>query len=129
MQFISLNKKSPLVDFKTATLHGQAPDKGLYFPETIPQLPKEFWQNIADYDDQEIAFRIMQPYVGDSIPEEKLRTLLQKTLSFPFPLVQVTENIFSQELFHGPTLAFKDVGAGFMSLCLGEFARDINKKT
>ncbi len=128
MNYYSLNKISPIVDFKTATLNGQAPDKGLYFPETIPQLAKEFWQNIHQYTDQEIAFRIMQPFVEGTMDEATLKNILEQTINFPVPMVQLTENIFCLELFHGPTLAFKDVGAKFMSLCLSEFAKDINKK-
>jgi threonine synthase len=128
MKFYSLNKTSPTVDFKTATIHGQAPDKGLYFPEYIPQLPAEFWQNISQYDDLEIAYRIMKPYVGDTLNEKTLKNILAKTLSFPFPLVRITDTISILELFHGPTLAFKDVGATFMSLCFSEFVKDIPRK-
>ena len=121
MKFYSTNKQSPVVDFKEATIKGQAPDKGLYFPERIPQLEKEFIENIQQFSNEEIAFRVIKPYVGTTIPEEKLFQIVSETVNFPIPLVQVNENISSLELFHGPTLAFKDVGARFMSRCLGHF--------
>ena len=79
-------------------------------------------------DDEEIAYQVIQPYVSESIPESTLRQIVKETLSFPIPLVKVNENIFSLELFHGPTLAFKDVGARFMSRCLGYFAKQRNEK-
>jgi threonine synthase len=128
MKYYSLNKQSPVVDFREATINGQAPDKGLYFPESIPVLSKEFIDNIENYDAAEIAFRVISPYTGDLIPEIELRRIVAETVNFDIPLVPVTENIFSLELFHGPTLAFKDIGARFMSRCLGYFVKDNNKK-
>ena len=128
MQYYSTNKQSPKVDFKQATLNGQAPDKGLYFPEQTPILPKEFIENITSYSNEEIAYEVIKPYVGDAIPEEELRRIVNETINFDIPLVKVTEAIFSLELYHGPTLAFKDIGARFMSRCLGYFVRDLSKK-
>jgi threonine synthase len=128
MKYYSLLHNSPEVDFKTATLLGQAPDKGLYFPEFIPQWDSTFIDSIKDLSLEEMAFQVMAPYVGETIPEDILRKIVTETLSFDIPLVRVTENIYSLELFHGPTLAFKDVGARFMSRCLGYFVRDIKKK-
>ena len=128
MNYYSLNKQSPIVGFKDAAIKGQAPDKGLYFPEIIPQLDKTFIQQIENFNNGEIAFRVIQPYVGDSIPESELRRIANETVNFDIPLVQVTENMSSLELFHGPTLAFKDVGARFMSRCLGYFAKERNEK-
>ncbi len=84
--------------------------------------------NISSYSKQDLAFRVMQPYTGDTIPEEMLYRIVSETLDFPFPLIQIKDNIFSLELFHGPTLAFKDVGARFMSRCLGYFSQGQNKK-
>ncbi len=110
-----------MVDFKEATIKGQAPDKGLYFSEMIPQVDKELINKIDSYSNEEIAFRVIKPYVGDTIPEEKLFQIVSETVNFPIPLIKVTENISSLELFHGPTLAFKDIGARFMSRCLGYF--------
>lgn len=128
MQYYSLNKQAPDVDFKEATINGQAPDKGLYFPRQVPKLEKSFIDGIDSMEKYELAYYIMKPYVGDSIDAEALEQIVAETISFPFPLVKVTENIFSLELFHGPTLAFKDVGARFMSRCLGYFSQGQNKK-
>jgi threonine synthase len=128
MQFYSLNKKSPNVNFKEATINGQAPDKGLYFPEMIPQLRKGLIDNIENISNEEIAFEVIKPYVGDSISEVDLFNIVKETVNFSIPLVKVTDDIFSLELYHGPTLAFKDIGARFMSRCLGHFVKDSNKK-
>ncbi|MEI9908463.1 MAG: hypothetical protein WDO71_01595 [Bacteroidota bacterium] len=128
MKYYSTNKKSPLVDFKEATINGQAPDKGLYFPGTIPVIDHDVIANIEQYSNEEIAFRIIAPYVGESMDDDKLMQIVKETISFPIPLVQVTESVFSLELFHGPTLAFKDIGARFMSRCLGHFVKNNDKK-
>ncbi|HEY4111823.1 threonine synthase [Puia sp.] len=123
MQYYSLNNPSARVSFKEATIRGQAPDKGLYFPERIPALPDEIITNPAGFSREELAFRVIQPYVGNTLPEEVLRRIVAETIRFDFPLVPLTDTISSLELFHGPTLAFKDVGARFMSRCLGHFVR------
>ena len=128
MKYYSLNKQSPIVDFKQATINGQAPDKGLYFPESIPVVNKELIDNIEQYSNEEIAFRVIHPYTGNTIPEKDLQQIVAETVNFDIPLVRVTENIFSLELFHGPTLAFKDTGARFMSRCLGYFVKGNDKK-
>ena len=128
MQYYSTNNLSPRVNFKEATIQGQAPDKGLYFPETIPQFPKKIIDNINSYSNEEIAFQIIRPYVGDTIPEPVLRQIVKETISFEIPLVPVTKDIFSLELYHGPTLAFKDIGARFMSRCMGYFVKDLAQK-
>jgi threonine synthase len=128
MKYFSTNKKSPLVSFKEATIKGQAPDKGLYFPETIPQVDPGIISNIEKYSDEEIAFRVIQPFVGKDIDEETLFQIVKETVNFPIPLVQVNNDIFSLELFHGNTLAFKDIGARFMSRCLGHFVNSLDKK-
>lgn len=128
MNYYSLNHQSPITNFKEATIRGQAPDKGLYFPEYIPQVDKDLIENIDKYSNEEIAYRVIQPYVGDMIHMEKLKEIVAETINFPIPLVKVNENIYSLELFHGPTLAFKDVGARFMSRCLGYFVKDQSKK-
>lgn len=128
MKYYSLANNSPEVDFKTATLLGQAPDKGLYFPKEIPQWDKSFIDSIHSLPIEELAYQVMAPYTGDTLPETVLRQIVRETLSFDIPLVKVTEDIFSLELFHGPTLAFKDVGARFMSRCLGYFAREKKEK-
>jgi threonine synthase len=124
MLYYSTNNNSPKVDFKEATIRGQAPDRGLYFPETIPSLEKNFIANINQYSKEEIAFIIIQPYIDNLIPADDLQKIVADTINFEFPLVKVEEKIFSLELFHGPTLAFKDVGARFMSRCLGYFVKN-----
>ena len=128
MKFYSLNNQSPLVDFKEATIKGQAPDKGLYFPEFIPRLPSAIVNDIQNYSDEEIAVELVRPYVGDTIDVNQLKQIVAETINFPFPLVPVSENIYALELFHGPTLAFKDVGARFMSRCLSVFAKNNKQK-
>jgi threonine synthase len=128
MQFYSLNKQAPDVDFRTATIHGQAPDKGLYFPEHIPFLPNDFLSQINYYSKEEIALEVIGPYVGNTIPRSELQRIVTETVAFNFPLVPVNDHIHSLELFHGPTLAFKDVGARFMSRCLGYFVQGQNQK-
>lgn len=128
MKYYSTNKQSPLVDFKTATIQGQAPDKGLYFPEYIPQVSEELIKNIEQYSNEAIAYEVIKPYVGDCIPENDLKKIVEETINFSIPLLNINEKIVSLELFHGPTLAFKDVGARFMSRCLGYFVKDQNKK-
>ncbi len=128
MQFYSLNKRSPKVSFKEATVTGQAPDKGLYFPDVIPQVSKELIGQIEKRSNTEIAFEVIKPYVGNTIREEDLYSIAEETVNFPVPLVSITGKILSLELFHGPTLAFKDVGARFMSRCLGYFVKNTEKK-
>ena len=128
MKYYSTNKQSAVVDFKEATIRGLAPDKGLYFPEHIPQADKTFIQQIEKYSNAEIAFRVILPYIGNSIPADELQRIAHEAIDFEIPLVNITGNIFSLELFHGPTLAFKDVGARFMSRCLGFFAKEKNEK-
>jgi threonine synthase len=128
MFYRSTNNISPKVSFKEATIRGQAPDKGLYYPETIPQLPDDLIRNIEKYSNEEIAYTVIHPYAGDVIPKNELERIVSETVNFEFPLVKVKDDIFSLELFHGPTLAFKDVGARFMSRCLGYFVNGGDKK-
>ncbi len=128
MNYYSLNKKAPNVSFKEATILGQAPDKGLYFPSTIPSIDKTLIANIANIKKEELAFKIMLPYVENTIDEEALFEIIKETIDFEFPLVPINNQISSLELFHGPSLAFKDVGARFMSRCLGYFSKDQTNK-
>lgn len=127
MRYYSTNKISASVDFKEATIQGQAPDKGLYFPQSIPTFPADFIKNIESLSKEEIALTVIKPYVGDTIPEEILKKIVAETINFNIPLVPVNDQIFSLELYHGPTLAFKDVGARFMSRCLAYFVRGSKK--
>lgn len=128
MKYYSLNKIAPHVTFKEATIRGLAPDKGLYFPETIPVFEKKIINNINDFSNEEIAFAVIQPYIGEEIPKKELLKIVSETINFEIPLKKIKENISSLELYHGPTLAFKDIGARFMSRCLGYFMRE-NKKS
>jgi threonine synthase len=128
MKYYSLNNKQHQVSFQEAVIQGLAPDKGLYFPETTNQLPQSFFEDIENLSNEEIAFKAIQQFVGDEIPAIELKQIISETLSFDFPLVQVEENVFSLELFHGPTMAFKDVGARFMSRCLAYFNRNKDQK-
>ena len=128
MKYYSLNQQSPKVSFKEATIKGQAPDKGLYFPEMLPRLQKNWIDAIGNKSNETIAFDVIKPYVGNDIPEDQLRQIVEETINFPTPLVKINDNIFSLELFHGPTLAFKDIGARFMSRCLGYFAKEKSEK-
>lgn len=129
MKYFSLNHKAPEVSFKEAVIRGLAPDKGLYFPKEITVLPNSFFQNIENLDNVSIAYEAIKQFVGDEIPEVDLKNILKDVLNFDFPVVSVEENISALELYHGPTMAFKDVGARFMARCLGYFNKDeINKE-
>ena len=121
MNYYSLNHKSPISTFKNAVVNGIAPDRGLYFPDTITPLPKDFIKNIRNFSNHEIAFEVIKQFVGDEIPTDKLKEIIAETVSFDFPVVPVDDNIGALELFHGPTMAFKDVGAKFMAKCLEYF--------
>lgn len=124
MNYYSLHHKSPKVSFKDAVVNGIAPDRGLYFPENITPLSEYFFNHIEYFSNEEIAYEVIKQFVGDDIPTERLKQIIKETIDFDFPVVPVNENISSLELFHGPTMAFKDVGARFMARCLGEFNKD-----
>jgi threonine synthase len=126
--YYSLNNKSEKVTFQQAVIQGLAPDKGLYFPEHLKKLSDIFFQNIEDLSNEEIAYEAIKQFVGEEIPEDELKQILKETLCFDFPLIKIEEDIFSLELFHGPTMAFKDVGARFMSRCLAYFNRNIDQQ-
>ena len=122
MNFYSLNDNAPNVTFKDAVINGIAPDKGLYFPESISPLPASFFETIENRTHEEIAFEAIRQFVGDEIPETTLQKILKEVLDFDFPVVDLGKNVSTLELFHGPTMAFKDVGARFMAQCLGYFS-------
>jgi threonine synthase len=124
MKYYSLNHNAPKVSFEEAVIQGLATDKGLYFPESITPLPHHFFDTIENLSNEAIAFEAIKQFVGDEIPADVLKGIIAETLCFDFPLVAVEDNIFSLELFHGPTMAFKDVGARFMSRCLAYFNKD-----
>ncbi|GAB3575661.1 PALP domain-containing protein [Hymenobacter daeguensis] len=123
MKYYSLRHQSPPVDFRQATITGQAPDGGLYFPETIPKFLPGFRRELRKLSKATVAFNVMRPYVGSTIAESDLQRICAEAVDFEFPLVPVQPEVSALELFHGPTLAFKDVGARFMSRCLGYFAQ------
>lgn len=129
MQYYSLENPNNITSFKQAVLRGLAEDKGLYFPKTITPLSDDFIRHISDYDHDEIAYIAIKQFVGDTFTEGELREIIKETLSFHFPVVAISENIFSLELFHGPTMAFKDVGARFMARCLGKINKNTEHKT
>ncbi len=124
MKFYSTNHNSPDVTLRAAVVKGLAPDRGLYMPEQIRKLPASFFENIDSMSFQEMSFQVAKAFFGEDIPEQDLKRIVYDTLAFETPAVKVEENIYSLELFHGPTLAFKDVGARFMARLLGYFNRD-----
>ncbi|MCK8479415.1 threonine synthase [Psychroserpens algicola] len=127
MKYYSLNRKAPDTSFANAVIKGLAPDRGLYFPETITPLPASFFEAIASKSYNEIAFEAIKQFVTPEIPEPVLKTIIEETLSFDFPVIKLNEHISTLELFHGPTMAFKDVGARFMARCLGYFNQNNDK--
>lgn len=123
MKFQSTNNQST-ADLKQAVTHSLAPDGGLYIPAEIPKLPKEFFENIAKLSFAQIAFTVAKNLLQDAIDDPTLLRICEETVNFPCPLVQINENTYVLELFHGPTLAFKDFGARFMSRLVQHFATD-----
>ena len=121
MQYYSTNKKAPMADLHKAVVKGLAEDRGLYMPETIHKLPKEFFDNIQDMSFQDIAYNVASAFFGDDVDQDALQEIVFDTLRFDCPVVKVCDNIYALELFHGPTLAFKDVGARFMARLLQYF--------
>ena len=128
MKYYSTNGQAPLATLHDAVVKGLASDKGLYMPERIKPLPQAFYDHIEDLSFQEIAYNVADAFFGEDVPSETLKQIVYDTLSFDVPVVKVKENIYSLELFHGPTLAFKDVGARFMARLLGYFIRQEGKE-
>lgn len=128
MKFYSTNNKAVRISLRDAVIQGLAPDNGLYMPETIPELSDNFFAGIHELSLKEIAFAVAQNLTADEIPSADLRTIIDNTIQFDAPLVEVEANIHALELFHGPTLAFKDFGARFMSQLLGYFARQQDRQ-
>ena len=128
MQYYSLKNKSIKSSFKQAVLAGIAEDKGLYFPNKIEKLNDKFYNDLINLSELEISFEVMKHFVGKEINSNKLIEILEDTISFDFPLIKLSKNIYTLELFHGPTMAFKDVGARFMSRCINYFINNTNKK-
>ena len=121
MKYYSTNGKSDQVTLRDAVVKGLASDKGLFMPEVIKNLPESFFEEIQNLSFQEIAYKVADAFFGEDVPSDTLKQIVCDTLNFDCPVVKVKDNIYSLELFHGPTLAFKDVGARFMARLLGYF--------
>ena len=128
MKYYSTNKEVKEISLEEAVIKGLAADKGLFMPNKINRLPAEFFENIENLTFQEIAFEVAKAFFGEDVPHNDLKEIVYDTLSFDTPVVHVTDNIYSLELFHGPTLAFKDVGGRFMARLLGYFVRKKNDR-
>ena len=126
MKYYSTNKKAPMATLEKAVVKGLAEDKGLYMPENINPLPKEFFDNIDNMSFQEIAYTVADAFFGEDVDADSLKKIVYDTLAFDCPVVPVSDNIYTLELFHGPTLAFKDVGARFMARLLQYFLKKEN---
>ncbi len=129
MKYYSTNGKAPIADLQKAVVKGLAEDRGLYMPERIKQLPKEFFDTIETKSFQEIAYTVADAFFGEDVEAEALKKIVYDTLSFDCPVVKVKDNIYTLELFHGPTLAFKDVGARFMARLLQYFIKKSGDKS
>lgn len=127
MEYYSTNGQAPVADLKKAVVKGLAEDKGLYMPQTIKTLPKAFFDEIHNLSFQDIAYNVASAFFGEDVDLDALQDIVYDTLSFDCPVVKVTDNIYSLELFHGPTLAFKDVGARFMARLLRYFTQNTRK--
>ncbi|MBQ1666653.1 MAG: pyridoxal-phosphate dependent enzyme, partial [Prevotella sp.] len=128
MKYYSTNKNAPLADLHKAVVKGLAEDRGLYMPEQIKMLPKSFFDNIQDMSFQELSYVVADAFFGEDVEAEALKQIVYDTLAFETPVVQVDGKIYALELFHGPTLAFKDVGARFMARLLQYFIRQEGKE-
>lgn len=128
MKYYSTNNKNLIVNFETAVMQGLAEDGGLFMPVNFPKIDNDFIQSIEKYSFQEIAFRIAKLFIDDEISESNLYDIISNSINFPAPLVQIGKNLYVLELFHGPTLAFKDFGARFMAKTMGHFVSKRNIK-
>jgi len=127
MQYYSTNRQAPLANLKDAVIRGLAPDKGLYMPKEIPQLSASFFSELPNMKLPEIGYRVAMSLFGNDVAHEALEKITKETLNFEIPLVKLQENIYSLELFHGPTCAFKDVGGRFMARMLAYFTQNESK--
>ena len=128
MNYYSTNGRAADASLEEAVVKGLASDKGLFMPHEIKRLPDSFFDEIQDLSFQEIAYRVADAFFGEDVPADTLKAIVYDTLSFDAPVVKVQDNIYSLELFHGPTLAFKDVGGRFMARLLGYFIRKEGKR-
>lgn len=129
MRYYSTNKKSECVSLRDAVVNGLAEDRGLYMPERINKLPEEFFKDIDKMSFQEISYEVAKAFFGDDVETDALKKIVYDTLSFDCPVNNICNNIWTLELFHGPTLAFKDVGARFMARLLEYFIRQESQQT
>ena len=127
MRYYSTNGTAPIADLHKAVVKGLAEDRGLYMPERIQKLPKAFFDNIQDMSFQEIAYNVASAFFGEDVNLDTLKAIVYDTLSFDCPVVEIKDKIYTLELFHGPTLAFKDVGARFMARLLQYFIKQEGK--
>jgi threonine synthase len=128
MLYYSTKNKNSNTSFKEAVIQGLPADNGLYMPETIPHLSDSFFNELPKLSLPEIGLEIMSHFVGEDIPLKELSKIMEKTLSFDIPLVEIKKGVYALELFHGPSYAFKDVGAKFLAQCLDYFYKDSNQK-
>ncbi len=128
MKFFSTNRRSEPVSFKDAVINSLPPDRGLYFPEYIPKLPSDFFTILKSTSIPEIGFQVLAKFTEKDIPGSALLEITTDAFNFPVPIVQLNSNIYSLELFHGPTYAFKDIGARFLARCLGYFTQYLNRE-
>ncbi len=129
MKLYSTNDKTNVVDLKEAVLNAFPKDQGLYMPVVIPRLPDSFFEHINQFDFAELGFHVAQNMIGSYIPEAALYQLIQRSINFPAPLIKLSEHIFTLELWHGPTMAFKDFGARFMAELMSYFLRNEDRET
>ncbi|OHB20917.1 MAG: threonine synthase [Parcubacteria group bacterium RIFCSPHIGHO2_02_FULL_48_10b] len=127
MKYYSTNKRAPLVTFKEALLRGLAPDGGLYMPQSFPKFPISFWNDIEKTSSGRVAFDLLRHFITD-IPAPAFKKIIRDAFNFPAPLVRLNDNVYVLELFHGPTLSFKDFGARFMARTMGYYLRSQKKK-
>ncbi|XXS36428.1 MAG: threonine synthase [Candidatus Karelsulcia muelleri] len=127
MLYKSLKNFNYKVSFKEAVLTGQSPEKGLYFPENIPVFKKKIIKNISNYDEHHLMMEVIQPFIGNEIPHRELLNIISNTVNFKININNIYDNIYSLELFLGPTMAFKDIGVKFMSGCIKYFCKELNK--
>lgn len=124
MKFYSTNNENKFVTFQKAVLKGLADDGGLFMPEFIPQFDSSFINSLENYSFQEIALNIAKKFIEDEIEEHELKSIIERAINFPAPLVKLNDDLNILELFHGPTLAFKDFGARFMAETISHFTKD-----
>lgn len=127
MLYKSLKNFNYKVSFKEAVLTGQSPEKGLYFPENLPVLNKKIIKNISNYDEHHLMMEVIQPFIGNEIPHKELLNIISNTVNFQININNISDNIYSLELFLGPTMAFKDIGVKFMSGCIKYFCKELSK--